>query len=629
MPPKKKDAKGGGDDDKPPPPPELPELTSHQLEMNERALHAARLQISLDASRTRTTSLERTNAALKAAVADTTRATSDVEEYLTWELAARREIVDELQARIDAKTRECEGETRGMEDRVRSARERADGETRELTARVDALRETEPDISRRRDDKTRILDGLAEVSETVARELHEMKANLHDLESALVRDRERLRAESAARIKATRLALMRLTDEELENTTRRVIARNERLDVELKQSSSDVDSLDAKTIALAAEHERTMRELELQRALVRERGAGRVTCARVRGCTRAGGWAERHRHRVRERGHRVEVVGWGCDGGVEFDFDGAVAETAELERETDALRLGLERHVAAARALARRARRVRGWGDGDRDEKSAPRDGNRDGDGRGGAQGDDVDLVDLVDDWDADGAGRRTRARSRPCTARSGVSSSRRRARTAAAGGRIAGRPRRASQGGGAGCLHAFGFGGGFGFGGEVGGGARGASTSRASPRRRRGGSRRRPPRRLRGGSDSFRKECDYVSSDFVSASGALASIWQRTDDGSSHTRVSHARVESDRSEPRAMVATPRAPRAAADVARDIRAEMASTSSSVDALRAISRPRSRPRATPPRVPPPTHHPTRLSATRGCGILARWSRGFAP
>ena len=42
MPPKKKDAKGGGDDDKPPPPPELPELTSHQLEMNERALHAAR-----------------------------------------------------------------------------------------------------------------------------------------------------------------------------------------------------------------------------------------------------------------------------------------------------------------------------------------------------------------------------------------------------------------------------------------------------------------------------------------------------------------------------------------------------------------------------------------------------------
>ena len=34
------------------------------------------------------------------------------------------------------------------------------------------------------------------------------------------------------------------------------------------------------------------------------------------------------------------------------------------------------------------------------------------------------------------------------------------------------------------------------------------------------------------------------------------------------------------------MVATPRAPRAAADVARDIRAEMTSTSSSVDALRA-------------------------------------------
>lgn len=356
MPPKKKDAKGGGDDDKPPPPPELPELTSHQLEMNERALHAARLQISLDAFRTRTTSLERTNAALKAAVADTTRATSDVEEYLTWELAARREIVDELQARIDAKTRECEGETRGMKDRVRSARERADGETRALTARVDALRETEPDISRRRDDKTRILDGLAEVSETVARELHEMKANLHDLESALVRDRERLRAESAARIKATRLALMRLTDEELENTTRRVIARNERLDVELKQSSSDVDSLDAKTIALAAEHERTMRELELQRALVREQGRREGDLRKcVDALAREVGRSDIAIASANE-GIGSRSSDGDANGGVEFDFDGAVAETAELERETDALRLGLERHVAAARELARRAR---------------------------------------------------------------------------------------------------------------------------------------------------------------------------------------------------------------------------------------------------------------------------------
>ena len=393
MPPKKKDAKGGGDDDKPPPPPELPELTSHQLEMNERALHAARLQISLDAFRTRTTSLERTNAALKAAVADTTRATSDVEEYLTWELAARREIVDELQARIDAKTRECEGETRGMEDRVRSARERADGETRELTARVDALRETEPDISRRRDDKTRILDGLAEVSETVARELHEMKANLHDLESALVRDRERLRAESAARVKETRLALMRLTDEELENTTRRVIARNERAAAELETTSRDADELAAKTKALAAEHERTKRELELQRALVR---ASTRREGDLRACADA---------LAREVGRSDIAIASANEGvgtrtsevaSVAFDFDGAVAETAELERETDALRVGLERHVAATRALARRARAF-GAGTGIGTKSRHPGTGTV-----SGSEGDDGNRDAIGDDRDAD-----------------------------------------------------------------------------------------------------------------------------------------------------------------------------------------------------------------------------------
>ena len=397
MPPKKKDAKGGGDDDKPPPPPELPELTSHQLEMNERALHAARLQISLDAFRTRTTSLERTNAALKAAVADTTRATSDVEEYLTWELAARREIVDELQARIDAKTRECEGETRGMEDRVRWARERADGETRELTARVDALRETEPDISRRRDDKTRILDGLAEVSETVARELHEMKANLHDLESALVRDRERLRAESAARVKETRLALMRLTDEELENTTRRVIARNERAAAELETTSRDADELAAKTKALAAEHERTKRELELQRALVR---ASTRREGDLRACADA---------LAREVGRSDIAIASANEGvgtrtsevaSVAFDFDGAVAETAELERETDALRVGLERHVAATRALARRARAF-GAGTGIGMKSRHPATGTGIGTVWGG-EGDDGNCDAVGDDRDAD-----------------------------------------------------------------------------------------------------------------------------------------------------------------------------------------------------------------------------------
>jgi hypothetical protein len=68
MPPKKKDPKGGGDDNKPPPPPELPELTPHQLEMNERALVAEKLTHSLAAFRTRTASLERTNAALRTAL---------------------------------------------------------------------------------------------------------------------------------------------------------------------------------------------------------------------------------------------------------------------------------------------------------------------------------------------------------------------------------------------------------------------------------------------------------------------------------------------------------------------------------------------------------------------------------
>ena len=354
MPPKKKDPKGGGDDDKPPPPPELPELTPHQLEMNERALVAEKLTHSLAAFRTRTASLERTNAALRTALGDTTRDANEVETYLTWELAARQEIVDELRTRVDAKMAEVNGETKGLDARVQSARAAAEAETATLTERVTTLRDTEADITRRRDDKTRILDGLAEVSETVAKELHEMKANLHDLESSLFRDRERLRRESAMRVKATRLSLMRLTNDQLETTTKRVIAQNERASSELADISKDANALIGKTDELSAEHSTFGRELQLQRLLVRntesrENDLRRCVDALAREVSRS----DIAKASVNEGVNSAQSAE---DANRGFDFDDAVSTTAGLERETEALRGGLARHTAAMEGLARRAR---------------------------------------------------------------------------------------------------------------------------------------------------------------------------------------------------------------------------------------------------------------------------------
>ena len=363
MPPKKKDPKGGGDDDKPPPPPELPELTPHQLEMNERALVAEKLTHSLAAFRTRTASLERTNAALRTALGDTTRDANEVETYLTWELAARQEIVDELRTRVDAKTAEVDGETKGLDARVQSARAAAEAETATLTERVTTLRDTEADITRRRDDKTRILDGLAEVSETVAKELHEMKANLHELESSLFRDRERLRRESAMRVKATRLSLMRLTDDQLETTTKRVIAQNERASSELADISKDANDLIDKTDQLSAEHSTFGRELTLQRLLVRntearEKDLRRCVDALAREVSRSD-IAKASANEGVNSAQSAEDANRG------FDFDDAVSTTAGLERETEALRSGLARHTVAMEGLARRARAFgAGLGDG-------------------------------------------------------------------------------------------------------------------------------------------------------------------------------------------------------------------------------------------------------------------------
>jgi hypothetical protein len=147
---------------------------------------------------------------------------------------------------------------------------------------------------------------------------------------------------------------MRLTDDQLETTTKRVIAQNERASSELADISKDANALIDKTDQLSAEHSTFGRELTLQRLLVRntesrEKDLRRCVDALAREVSRSD-IAKASANEGVNSAQSAEDANRG------FDFDDAVSTTAGLERETEALRSGLARHTAAMEGLARRAR---------------------------------------------------------------------------------------------------------------------------------------------------------------------------------------------------------------------------------------------------------------------------------
>jgi len=147
---------------------------------------------------------------------------------------------------------------------------------------------------------------------------------------------------------------MRLTDDQLETTTKRVIAQNERASSELADISKDANDLIDKTDQLSAEHSTFGRELTLQRLLVRNTEAREKDLRRcVDALAREVSRSDIAKASANEGVNSAQSAEDASRG---FDFDDAVSVTAGLERETEALASGIARHTAAMEGLARRAR---------------------------------------------------------------------------------------------------------------------------------------------------------------------------------------------------------------------------------------------------------------------------------
>jgi hypothetical protein len=302
---------------------EDPEVEDGALEIQERELVISHLKTTLGAFQDRGATLASENQALEDAVAKERVNLQDINEYLTNELRAKQLAIQQLQALVATYEGELGTESATFEHNVETG---AAANAAELDRLKDKLAVFDADAERLqelRENKVRILTGLDQVSATLFEEQRNHEENVNDLERLAVQEKDRLKKEMALKIKETNLSLMKLTDNQLEITTKRTIMENEQMSGDLATVSRSTEKLITKNEELIQEHAAMRISLELSKQMgsdleKRSRAYQRTIKSLL------------HRLKENEESRRVSER----DRNVKHDdIDETVTELSELQRE--------------------------------------------------------------------------------------------------------------------------------------------------------------------------------------------------------------------------------------------------------------------------------------------------------
>ena len=104
---------------------------------------------------------------------------------------------------------------------------------------------------------------LVEIKALLDKERREHEERISDLERKAVQEKDRLKKEMALKIKETKANMMKLTDNQLETTTKRTIMENEQMSSELAYQSRQTEKLLQKNEKLLNENASMKRSIEL------------------------------------------------------------------------------------------------------------------------------------------------------------------------------------------------------------------------------------------------------------------------------------------------------------------------------------------------------------------------------
>ncbi|GFR49769.1 hypothetical protein Agub_g11933, partial [Astrephomene gubernaculifera] len=189
----------------------------------------------------------------------------DINEFLTNELKARSLTTTALEAKVAELNTLLEDVKKSHEAALSRLRSDKDRDIERLEAVV-REHDRKARITQEFLDRKEAMEAeLQSLKETLARKTKDYEQQLTDMDRQHIQDREKWKREMASKIKETKLQMMKLTDNQLEMTTKRTIMENEQMSIELSYQSRQTEKLLNKNSKLMEENAELRRQLELSK----------------------------------------------------------------------------------------------------------------------------------------------------------------------------------------------------------------------------------------------------------------------------------------------------------------------------------------------------------------------------
>eukprot|EP00803_Ostreobium_quekettii_P004601 evm.model.scf_1052.4 EVM.evm.TU.scf_1052.4 scf_1052:32928-39739(+) len=258
MPPKKKEAAGKAQGDE-------PEPDEEEKDLLERELVISYLKSKLGRYQEQGEKLHVENIKLSEELDAQKGNLRDVNEFLTNELKARSLATTELEEKLAELDKQRLSERAQLKAEISKLKSENESQRNSLESSIHDYEKKMKGTQEFLDKKEQLEADISELRRNLEKMSKESQAKISDMERQHIQDKERWKREMAQKIKETKAQMMKLTDNQLEMTTKRTIMENEQMCSELAYQSRQTEKLLGRNQGLLDENSEVRRQVELAR----------------------------------------------------------------------------------------------------------------------------------------------------------------------------------------------------------------------------------------------------------------------------------------------------------------------------------------------------------------------------
>lgn len=196
----------------------------------------------------------------------------DIFQYLNGELAKKQDKIEELTEKVTTLEEKNEELVTEHDAELQGERDSRHEETARLHDELASYSEKLLEVREFMENKNTLEAELADRKKQLEDESKEHAMHLSDLERKHVQEKDRLKKEMLLKLRETKANLLKMTDNQLDTTTKRTIAENEQMSSELAWQSKETEKLIRKNEKLMSDNAMLKRELSLHQETQQEMG---------------------------------------------------------------------------------------------------------------------------------------------------------------------------------------------------------------------------------------------------------------------------------------------------------------------------------------------------------------------